>query len=294
MTTDNRAAQSDKSVDDTKIIQYSKFELLISILILSKIKTSEFKAAKPTKPAADEPVFKKTPSKKSRKMPIPGGSVVRNFTLAPLFTFIVSIFSHTKQEEQKEFKPEHQSYKALLGESEQNLSRMKVYYPKEIKAEQPCQRALLYNSEQNLSRTKVHYPTSSQSVRTFTFALLKYIDTITDGPSNIDRDMIELLWRMKNALSNHDDALNELTALSYGELDEEKRRSLSEAIERGVKTNAIIVKFVWDCCHDGHPRGLLKHRLKTAFFSDQLERATDGELSVIYAYKFAKGDALLS
>lgn len=222
------------------------------------------------------------------------GSVVRNVAFAPLFAFIASIFSRSKQEVQNEFKPELQSYKALLDESEQTLSLIKVSYPKETKPEQQSYKALLYDSEQNLSRIKVHYPTSSQSVRTFTFALLKYIDTITDDPSNIDCEMIELLWRIKNALSNHDDVLHELTALSYGELDEEKRRSLSEAVERGVKTNAIIVKFIWDCCHDGHPRGLVKYRLKTAFFSDQLMRATDGQQSVVYAYKLANGDSLLS
>ncbi len=99
---------------------------------------------------------------------------------------------------------------------------------------------------------------------------------------------------MKNALSNHDDVLHELTALYYGEQDEEKRRLLFESVERGVKTNAIVVKFIWDCCHDGHPRGLLKHRLKVAFFSDQIERATDEQQSVIYVYKVANGHALLS
>lgn len=196
------------------------------------------------------------------------GRVVRDFTLAPLFAFIPSIFSRSKQEEQKKTKREQQSDKVLLDESQQNPS--------------------------GISKTGKPYPTSSKSVRTFTLALLKYIDTISDGPANIDCDMIELLWRMKNALSNHDDVLHELTALCYGEQDEEKRRSLFESVERGVKTNAIIVKFIWDCCHDGHPRGLLKHRLKTAFFSDQMERATDEQQSVIYAYKVANGHALLS
>lgn len=99
---------------------------------------------------------------------------------------------------------------------------------------------------------------------------------------------------MKNALSNHDDVLNELTALYFGEPDEEKGRPLSESVERGVQTNAIIVKFIWDCCHDGHPRGLLKYRVISAFFTDQLVRATDEQQGVIYAYKIAKGDALLS
>lgn len=73
-------------------------------------------------------------------------------------------------------------------------------------------------------------------------ALLKYIDTITDGPSNIDCEIIELLWRMKNALSNHDDVLHELTALSYGELDEEKRRSLSNL--SGIVA-MMVIRAAW-------------------------------------------------
>lgn len=99
---------------------------------------------------------------------------------------------------------------------------------------------------------------------------------------------------MKNALSNHDDVLHELTALYYVEQDEGRRRLLFESVERGVKTNAIIVKFVWDSCHDGHPSGLLKDTIKTAFFSDQLERATDEQQGVIYANKVANGALLLS
>lgn len=201
-----------------------------------------------------------------------GSSVARTFTLAPLFAFIMSMFSRSKQVEQNTTKPKQQPNKVLLlDESQKNPSCIN-------------------------SKTSGIYPTSSQSVRTFTFALLKYIDTISDGPANnIDCDRIELLWRMKDALSNHEDVLHELTALYYGEQDdEEKRRLLFESVERGTKTNAIIVKFIYDCCHDGHPRGLLKYCIKTAFFSDQLERATDEQQSVIYAYKVAKGDMLLS
>lgn len=197
------------------------------------------------------------------------GSVVRTFTLAPLFDFMISIFFSPKPEEQKKVRPEQRSDKVLLDESQQTPSR--------------------------ISKTgKKIYPTSSESVRTFTLALHKYIDTISGPHSNIDCDMIELLWRMKNALSNHDDVLHELTALYFGESDLAKRQSLFESVQRGVKTNAIIVKFIWDCCHNGHPRGLLNYRIKTAFFSDQVERATDEQESVIYAYKIANGDALLS
>lgn len=201
-----------------------------------------------------------------------GSIVALTFTLAPLFAFIMSIFSRSNQVEQNKPKPKQQPNKILLlDESRQNTTYIN-------------------------SKTSAIYPTSSKSVRTFIFALLRYIDTISDGPANnISCDRIELLWRMKNALSNHEDVLHQLTALYYGEQDdEEKRRLLFESVERGTKTNAIIVKFIYDCCHDGHPRGLLKYRIKTAFFSDQLERATDEQQSFIYAYKVAKGDMLLS
>lgn len=196
------------------------------------------------------------------------GSGVRTFTLAPLFAFIISIFSPPRQEEQKKPKSEQQYDKVLLDEAQQCQSRT--------------------------SKTGKRDPTSIESVRTFTLDLHKYINIISGPHANIDCDRIETLWRMKNALSDHDDVLNELTALHFGEPDVEKRRSLSESIERGVQTNAVIVKFIWDCCHDGHPRGLLKYRVETAFFTDQVAKATDEQQSVIYAYKIANGDALLS
>lgn len=105
--------------------------------------------------------------------------------------------------------------------------------------------------------------------------------------------MIDNLQRLKDALSDHKDVMKGLKALCRRETDSEKLLPLSESRARGIQTNGVILKFIWDCCHDGHPRGLLKHRMETAFFSDRIIRATDEQLSVIYAYKVANGGVLL-
>ena len=185
----------------------------------------------------------------------------RTFTLVPLFEFFLSFFV---PKETHKASTKQQSHETPIDESQSSPSKISKR------------------------------PKLSESIRTFTLGLHKYIHTISEAPANIDREMIETLQRLKDALSDHKDVLNGLTHLYYGETDTEKRLPLYQSLERGVQTNGVIYKFIWDCCHDGHPRGLLKHRMETAFFSDRLVRATDEQLSVIYAYKVAKGEPLLS
>lgn len=187
------------------------------------------------------------------------GESVRTFTLAPLFNFLISFFIPKQENTANTNQQSHQP--------QSNPSKF--------------------------SKPPKMWSPSSESIRTFTLALHKYIHTLSDTPANIGSDMIEILQSLKDALSDHEDILNELNSLHYNETDFDKRLLLSQSLERGRQTNAVIVKFIWDCCHDGHPRGLLKHGMKTAFFSDRIVRATDEQLSVAYAYKAAIGEALL-
>lgn len=134
-------------------------------------------------------------------------------------------------------------------------------------------------------------PKVFENIRTFTLALQKFIHTISGAPNNVGVEMIQTLHRFKDALSDHKHVLNGLTSLYYGETESDKRLQLWKCLERGVRTNASILNFIRDCCHDGHPRGLLKHQAETASFSYMIIRATDKLLNVIYAYKVSKGEA---
>lgn len=208
-------------------------------------------------------------------MPATSKSVLP-FTLAPLFEFLFSFF--IPKQKKLGTDTEQQQPFLIAGGFQSSPSHQQQRISK------------------NLSMSST---TSSESIRIFTLALQKYIHTISGAAAsplpvaNIDTEMIDNLQRLKNALSDHKNVLKGLTALYHRETYAAKCLPLSQSLKRGVQTNTVIVKFIWDCCHDGHPRGLLEHRMKTAFFSDRIVRATDEQLSVIYAYKVANGGALL-
>lgn len=134
-------------------------------------------------------------------------------------------------------------------------------------------------------------PKVFENIRTFTLALHKFIHTISGVPNNVGAETIKTLHRFEDALNEHKHVLNGLTSLYYDEMESDNCLQLWRSLEQGVRTNASILDFTRQCCHDGHPRGLLKHQAEVASFSYMILRATDKLLNVIYAYKVAKGEA---
>lgn len=126
-------------------------------------------------------------------------------------------------------------------------------------------------------------------VRTFFLSLCNFIFTMNGAP-NISPAMINTLTKLRDALRAHELALNQLIPLETRETDADERLPLSQSLYRGLQTNAMIVRFVRDCCdNERHPGGILKKRMRAAFLTAQIEMATSEQHRAIQEYKLATG-----
>lgn len=101
--------------------------------------------------------------------------------------------------------------------------------------------------------------------------------------------MYNILDQLRDALCAHENALNELAVLENGGKEADRRLPLSQSLDRGLQTNAVIAKFIQDYLDDKHLSGLLNHRMKVAALSDLIVRATDPQKMVVKAYKMTEG-----
>lgn len=130
--------------------------------------------------------------------------------------------------------------------------------------------------------------TPSEKVRIFLLQLNHFLIVI-DGAPSFSTVMLNTINQLRDALCAHQIALSELVYLENTELDAKKRYPLSQSLDRGMQTNAMITKFISDYCADGYLGGLFKHRMQAAVLSDIIVKAADQQQMAIHAYKMANG-----
>lgn len=125
----------------------------------------------------------------------------------------------------------------------------------------------------------------SDIIRTFFHSLCHFIFAF-DGDPDTSPGMIRAFVRLRNALRDHEVALNKIIPLESSETDEAKRFPLSQCLYCGWKTNATIVRFIMDVLDTKrHPGGIRKKRMRAVFLATQIEIAISELEAVIHEYE---------
>lgn len=127
--------------------------------------------------------------------------------------------------------------------------------------------------------------TSTEKVHQFTVALHRLLIIIEPSPE-VTMRTYNTLNQLQDALCAHGNALNELAVYESCEPNARKHLALVLSLQRGIRTNTLIVSFIQAYCggEAGHPRGLLSHIDETAQMSDMIVRAADQLQMIIHAY----------